>query len=57
MMEINKADGRHRVIIEHVQPQVNEGQYPARRTLGERVDVTASIFADGHDHRGAPRCG
>ena len=50
MMEINKADGRHRVIIEHVQPQVNEGQYPARRTLGERVDVTASIFADGHDH-------
>lgn len=42
--------GQSRVIIENVQPQVDEGLYPAKRTVGERVDVTANIFADGHDH-------
>ncbi len=39
-----------RVIIENVQPLVDGGLYPAKRTVGERVDVTASIFGDGHDH-------
>src|SRR5688572_28732145 len=42
--------GQSRVIIENVQPQVDEGLYPAKRTIGERVDVTADIFSDGHDH-------
>lgn len=42
--------GQSRVIIENVQPQVDSGLYPAKRTVGERVDVTADIFADGHDH-------
>lgn len=39
-----------RVIIESIQPVVDGGLYPAKRTEGERVDVTASIFGDGHDH-------
>ncbi len=42
--------GKTRVIIENVQPLVDGGLYPAKRTVGERVDVTASIFGDGHDH-------
>jgi starch synthase (maltosyl-transferring) len=42
--------GKKRVIIENVQPQVDGGLYPAKRTVGERVDVTAAIFGDGHDH-------
>ncbi len=42
--------GKSRVIIENVQPVVDGGIYPAKRTVGERVDVTASIFGDGHDH-------
>ena len=42
--------GQSRVIIENVQPQVEGGLYPAKRTVGERVDVTADIFGDGHDH-------
>jgi starch synthase (maltosyl-transferring) len=42
--------GQQRVIIEDVQPQVDNGRYAAKRTTGERVDVTASIFSDGHDH-------
>ncbi|HMR58620.1 MAG TPA: DUF3416 domain-containing protein, partial [Cyclobacteriaceae bacterium] len=33
-----------------VQPQVDGGLYPAKRTEGERVDVTSAIFGDGHDH-------
>lgn len=41
---------QQRVWIEDVQPQVDGGLYPAKRTVGERVDVTASIFSDGHDH-------
>jgi starch synthase (maltosyl-transferring) len=42
--------GKKRVIIENVQPLIDGGLYPAKRTVGERVDVTASIFGDGHDH-------
>lgn len=42
--------GQSRVMIENVQPQVDGGLYPAKRTIGERVDVTADIFGDGHDH-------
>ncbi len=42
--------GQSRVVIENVQPQIDEGLYPAKRTVGERVDVTADIFVDGHDH-------
>jgi starch synthase (maltosyl-transferring) len=42
--------GQSRVIIENVQPQVDGGLYPAKRTVGEYVEVTADIFGDGHDH-------
>ncbi len=42
--------GKARVIIENVQPQVDGGLYPAKRTVGETVEVSASIFGDGHDH-------
>ncbi|HYG03286.1 MAG TPA: maltotransferase domain-containing protein, partial [Chryseosolibacter sp.] len=42
--------GQSRVIIENVQPQVENGLYPAKRTVGESVTVTADIFGDGHDH-------
>ncbi len=43
------VEGRKRVVIEEVQPQVDCGRYPAKRTLGDTVTVTAAIFADGHD--------
>lgn len=44
------SKGQSRVLIEHVQPQVDDGRYSAKRTVGERVEVTADIFTDGHDH-------
>ncbi|EJF10104.1 maltotransferase domain-containing protein [Pontibacter sp. BAB1700] len=42
-------EGTKRVVIENVKPQVNCGQYPIKRTVGEEVEVTADVFGDGHD--------
>ncbi len=42
-------DLARRVWIENVQPAVNDGRYPIKRTPGEEVIVTADVFADGHD--------
>jgi starch synthase (maltosyl-transferring) len=44
------VEGRRRVIIEEVQPQVDCGRYPAKRILGDAVTITAAVFGDGHDH-------
>ncbi len=38
-----------RVVIENVQPQIDCGRFPIKRIVGDRVQVTADIFADGHD--------
>jgi len=38
-----------RVIVERVWPDIDGGRFPIKRTVGERVTVTADIFADGHD--------
>ncbi|MDQ3655459.1 MAG: alpha-1,4-glucan--maltose-1-phosphate maltosyltransferase, partial [Chloroflexota bacterium] len=37
------------ILIEDVQPQVDCGRYPVKREVGDRVDVSADIFRDGHD--------
>ena len=47
---MSEIKGQARVLIENVQPQVNGGHYPAKYTVGEHVNVSADIFADGHDH-------
>jgi starch synthase (maltosyl-transferring) len=38
-----------RVIIEGVEPEIDGGQFPIKRTIGEGVVVSADIYADGHD--------
>jgi starch synthase (maltosyl-transferring) len=43
------ADGRKRVVIESVTPEIDAGRFPAKRVTGETVTVEADIFADGHD--------
>jgi starch synthase (maltosyl-transferring) len=40
---------QRRVIIENVLPSVDDGRFPIKRTVGERVVVRADVFADGHD--------
>ena len=42
-----------RVIIEGVEPEINTGRFPIKRIPGEIVDVSADLFADGHDRLAA----
>jgi starch synthase (maltosyl-transferring) len=44
-----EQDGRKRVIIEGITPQVDCGRFPAKRTVDDEVRVEADIFTDGHD--------
>lgn len=44
-----EADGRRRVIIENVRPQVDGGRFSAKRSVGETCVVSADVFCDGHD--------
>jgi starch synthase (maltosyl-transferring) len=38
-----------RVAIERMQPQIDCGRFPVKRTVGEALFVSADVFADGHD--------
>jgi starch synthase (maltosyl-transferring) len=42
-------EGRKRVIIERVTPEIDGGRFPIKRTVGEHTTVEAVILADGHD--------
>ncbi len=42
-------EGRRRVVIENLNPEVDGGRFPIKRVIGEKLVVTADIFADGHD--------
>ncbi len=42
-------DGRQRVVIENVSPELDGGNYAAKAVEGERVVVEADIFVDGAD--------
>jgi starch synthase (maltosyl-transferring) len=48
-MPMPQLDGRQRVIIEGLSPEVDGGRFPAKRTVGDTVIVEADIFTDGHD--------
>lgn len=43
------AEGRKRVVIDRVRPEIDAGRFPIKRTVGESVKVTADVFTDGHD--------
>jgi starch synthase (maltosyl-transferring) len=40
---------RRSIVIEEVDPELDCGQYPVKRVVGDDLLVTADIFADGHD--------
>lgn len=42
-------EGRRRVQIEGVSPEINGGHFPIKRTVGEQVRVEVDMFSDGHD--------
>lgn len=44
-----ETEGRRRVQIEGITPQVDGGRFAVKRTVGDEVRVEADVFADGHD--------
>ena len=42
-------EGRERIAIEAVSPQVNCGRFGVQRVVGDEMVVQADIFSDGHD--------
>ena len=44
-----RIDGRHRIVIEEVYPEVDCGRYAVKREVGDVFEVYADIFKDGHD--------
>ena len=37
------------ILIERVEPAVDDGRYPCKREVGDRLEVSADIFKEGHD--------
>ena len=42
-----------RIRITNVRPLVDCGRHPAKRSVGDRVEVEATVFRDGHEILGA----
>jgi starch synthase (maltosyl-transferring) len=42
-------DGRRRVVVDAVRPQVDCGQFGIKRIVGDELTIEADVFADGHD--------
>ncbi len=40
---------RRSIVIERIQPELDGGRHPVKRVVGDRLLVTADVFADGHD--------
>ena len=51
-MAEQKVEGRKRVVIERVSPEIDCGRFPIKRVAGDTVVVEADVFADGHDQIG-----
>src|SRR5690348_14611202 len=54
--EVRKSTGARtpdqaasRIVIQYPEPAVDNGQYAAKRCVGDIVTVSADIFRDGHD--------
>jgi starch synthase (maltosyl-transferring) len=43
------GEGRRRVVVERVTPEIDGGRYPIKRVSGDTVVVECDAFADGHD--------
>lgn len=48
-----QINGRQRVVITNIEPQVNNGSYPVKAIVEQPVCISASVFCDGHDILGA----
>jgi len=55
-MVLKSSEGRSRVIIEDVQPQVDCGVHAVKRIVGDTIKISSVIYGDGHDHVDARLC-
>jgi starch synthase (maltosyl-transferring) len=46
---MHPEEGRNRVIIEAVTPEIDGGRFPIKRIVGEDTVVEADVLTDGHD--------
>lgn len=46
---MESINGRERIVIGAVSPEINGGRFPTKGIIGDRVKVEADIYADGHD--------
>jgi starch synthase (maltosyl-transferring) len=44
-----RAEPPRRIVIQYPAPTVDAGRWPAKRTVGDLVQVLADVFRDGHD--------
>jgi starch synthase (maltosyl-transferring) len=44
-----KKERQHPIVIEAVQPAVDDGRYPCKREVGDRLEVSVDLFKEGHD--------
>ncbi len=49
MPELSTLNADGRVVIEAVTPALSNGRYVIKRVVGDRVEVSADIFTDGHE--------
>jgi starch synthase (maltosyl-transferring) len=42
-------DPAPRIVVQYPGPAVDDGRYPAKRCVGDRVTVEADVFRDGHE--------
>jgi starch synthase (maltosyl-transferring) len=43
------VDGRRRVVVAAIRPEIDGGRYPVKRVIGDVLDVEADLLVDGHD--------
>jgi starch synthase (maltosyl-transferring) len=48
-----EAGKQPRIVIENLSPSVAGGPFPVKRVVGDRVEVTADIYTEGHEKVGA----
>jgi starch synthase (maltosyl-transferring) len=46
---VDAVGTRRSIVIEQVDPEIDAGDHPVKRVVGDELRVTADIFADGHD--------
>src|SRR5579864_315452 len=43
------VDGRRRVVVAAVRPELDGGRWPVKRVVGDVLDVEADLLVDGHE--------